>query len=91
MMFTYYETPILTSIDPPCGPTYGFTQLKIKGKNFIEIGFGRAKCVFNGTRYTNATVIDKETLYCSTPKLTDFEASMPWADMKYLVRVTMNG
>lgn len=47
--------------------------------------------MFNNTRYTNATVVNSEKLYCSTPKLTDFEASLPWQDMKYVVRVTMNG
>ena len=90
MGYTSYETPILDSIEPPCGPTYGYTQLTVRGKNFVEQGFGRARCVFNSTRFTNATVVNEELLYCSTPKLTDFEASMPWADMKYIVKVTMN-
>ena len=47
--------------------------------------------MFNGTRFTNVTIVDSELLYCSTPKLSDFEASMPSEDMKYIVRVTMNG
>ena len=61
------------------------------GSSFSETDFGRAKCVFNGTRYTNVTIVDSELLYCSTPKLSDFEASLPWEDMKYIVKVTMNG
>ena len=89
--FTYFETPILISIYPPCGPTYGQTQLTIVGSSFSETEFGRAKCVFNSTRYTNVTIVDSELLYCATPKLSDFEASMPWEDMKYIVQVTMNG
>ena len=91
VIFTYFDAPQLVSIGPKCGPTYGQTQLTVIGSSFIESGFGRAKCVFNNTRYTNATVVNSEKLYCSTPKLTDFEASLPWQDMKYVVRVTMNG
>ena len=91
MPFTYFEAPILDSISPECGPTYGYTQLTVLGKNFVESGFGKAKCIFNSTRHMNATVINSTLLYCSTPKLSDFEASLPWADMKYLVQVTMNG
>ena len=91
MGFTYYESPVLSSIEPACGPSYGQTQLTIHGANFIENGFGKAQCVFNATHHMNATVVSGEMLYCSTPKLSDFESSLPWADMKYQVQVTMNG
>ena len=91
MGFTYFELPVLESIDPPCGPTYGQTQLEVKGKYFVEAGFGKARCIFNSTHITNATVINENFLYCSTPKLNDFEASLPAADMKYVVQVSMNG
>ena len=55
--FYYYETPQVYSISPPCGPVTGYTQIIVKGKNFVEMGFGRVKCIFNGTAM-NATVID---------------------------------
>lgn len=41
----------------------------LKGEAFIEPGYGLAKCVFNQTYYTNATVFDNTTLYCNTPEL----------------------
>lgn len=67
--FTYYETPIVDSIDPPCGPNYGYTQITVTGKHFVETGFGKAKCVFNQTHFMNATIVDANTMKCSTPKL----------------------
>ena len=41
----------------------------LKGEAFTEPAFGLAKCVFNATWYTNATVADNTTLYCNTPEL----------------------
>ena len=54
---------------PSCGPSTGGTQILLKGDSFNEVGIGKAKCVFNETFYTNATVIDTKTLYCNTPEL----------------------
>jgi hypothetical protein len=34
------------------------------------MGFGRIKCIFNGTRM-NATIIDNTTVKCDSPPLTD--------------------
>jgi hypothetical protein len=55
--FLYYETPVVTSIEPLCGPVTGYTQIKVIGKNFVEMGFGKVHCLFNGTSM-NATVLD---------------------------------
>jgi len=63
----------------------------VKGKFFVEAGFGHGRCIFNTTHITNATVVSETLLYCSTPKLNDFEASLPYGDMKYIVQVSMNG
>ena len=62
--FLYYETPIVLGLEPPCGPTYGRTQIVVKGKHFIDMGFNRAFCIFNGTRWMNTTIIDSETIIC---------------------------
>lgn len=70
--FTYYDTPIINSISPPCGPVTGYTQITIKGKNFVDMGFNKIKCLFNQTAM-NATIIDAETLKCSTPRLSEGE------------------
>ena len=74
--FLYYETPELISVEPPCGPTYGRTQITLKGKNFVDMGFNRAFCIFNGTRWMNTTIIDSETIICQTPSLSRFETFM---------------
>ena len=65
--FCFYESAELKSIEPPCGPVYGDTQLTVRGKNFVDMGFSKAKCVFNGTRYSNVTIVDEETILCGTP------------------------
>lgn len=89
--FLYYETPEVHSIEPPCGPTYGFTQITVKGKNFIDMGLNKAKCIWNGRTYMNVTIIDEGTLYCSSPPMTRAESLMPWQDMRHTVEITLNG
>jgi hypothetical protein len=69
-IFTYFEVPTVDSIDPTCGPLKGFTQIYIQGTNFLENnGFGKAQCKFNETYFTNATVVDVNTLWCDSPML----------------------
>lgn len=89
--YLYYETPEVHSIDPPCGPIYGYTQITVKGKNFIDMGLNRAKCIFNGKKAMNVTIIDENTLVCSSPHLTRSESLMPAADMRHTLEVTLNG
>jgi hypothetical protein len=71
---------------PPCGPKEGFTQITIRGKNFVEIGFGVAKCIFNSTYRMNATVLDSNTLVCDSPPLEGVNG-----DNWYNVSVTLDG
>ena len=78
LQFLYYETPEVHSIEPPCGPTYGFTQITVKGKNFIDMGLNKAKCIWNGRTHMNVTIIDESTLYCSSPPMTRAKSLMPW-------------
>jgi len=91
LFFLYFEEPDVIAIDPICGPTYGQTQITVTGKNFVDLGFGVAKCVFNNTRRTNVTIIDDSTLLCSSPALFNFEASLVPRDMVFHLAVTMDG
>ena len=88
--FTYYETPIVESIDPPCGPDYGYTQITVSGKHFVETAFGKAKCVFNQTHFMNATIVNENTIKCSTPILPPDAAGLPPKYQHYVVQVTLN-
>jgi hypothetical protein len=90
LYFTYVDRPRIISLDPPCGPVQGFTQIVVKGRNFVELGANSAFCIFNETHYMNTTVIDTETLLCSTPRLPERERSLPAKDLVYRVRVTMD-
>ena len=65
----YYETPEIYNATPICGPTYGYTQITIKGKHFLNLGFGKAKCIFNNTIYMNATIMDETLIKCDSPPL----------------------
>ena len=55
------------------------------------MGLNRAKCIFNGKKAMNVTIIDKETMLCSSPPLTRSESLMPWKDMRHSIEVTLNG
>lgn len=70
LTYTYFDTARIDSIGPSCGPVRGYTQIEVKGASFVENnGFGKAKCLFNHTYYTNATVHDSMTMYCDSPPL----------------------
>ena len=62
IQYLYYETPMLVAVEPSCGPVSGYTQIEIVGKNFIDMGFGKAKCVFNDTIWMNATIISQDLI-----------------------------
>lgn len=84
--FYYYADPELSSVGPACGPVEGFTQINVRGKNFHESGFGKAKCIFNATIYMNATVLDASTIVCDSPPLESING-----DMWYNVSITLDG
>ena len=52
-------------------------------------GFGKAKCIFNGT-FMNATIVDSQTIKCSSPKLTEDQESLEDKWMYMNVQVTLN-
>jgi hypothetical protein len=64
-----YEEPELYDIHPVCGPETGHTEVLAHGKNFLDMGFGRAKCIFNGNIYMNATIVNSTHLMCDSPRL----------------------
>lgn len=94
IQYLYYETPEVSAIYPTCGPVTGYTQITVKGKNFIDMGFGKVKCIFNNTYYMNATILDSETIKCDSPPfqesfttaLSANNGSAPW----YNFSITLN-
>jgi hypothetical protein len=62
----------------------------VRGKNFVDMGFSKVKCVFNETMM-NATIIDSTTIKCSSPKLDENEASLEAKYLHYNVAITLNG
>ncbi len=89
--FMYYESPEVHSIFPECGPNYGYTQITVTGKNFVNMGLNKAKCIFNGQKAMNVTIINETTLMCSSPPLTRSESLMPALDQRHTLEVTLNG
>jgi len=76
----------VSSLSPSCGPVEGYTQITVRGKNFLDFGFGRAKCVFNESIWMNATILDPTTIVCDSPML---EPSA--VDMFYNLSLTLDG
>ena len=48
------------------------------------MGFGKAKCIFNGT-LMNATIIDAQTIKCSSPPLNADQSTLDAPDLKSIV------
>jgi IPT/TIG domain len=90
LSFDYIERPKVFSIDPPCGPVTGMTQIKVTGQNFMNLGPNMAFCVFNNTHFMNVTIIDSTHLYCSTPKLPNNLQSLPADQMFYHVSISVD-
>ena len=94
VQFLYYEHPVITSIEPQCGPDYGYTQITVKGKNFLDMGRNKAMCVFNKTIFTNATVMEDDVMMCDSPSmLNQFGYSKIIGNeiVFYYLEVTING
>jgi hypothetical protein len=93
--YLYYETPVVESASPTCGPDTGFTQIKVKGRNFVDLGRNMALCVFNETIYTNATVFSDNELYCDSPVFEDDQGvkllGKHGVNNFYHVKVTIDG
>jgi hypothetical protein len=94
VQYLYYDFPKIYSIDPPCGPEGGYTQIAVIGANFMDLGRNKALCVFNKTIYTNATVMDDGLMYCDSPAILDSlgYSLLKGDDLKfYNLQVTIDG
>ncbi|MCQ2816881.1 MAG: IPT/TIG domain-containing protein [archaeon] len=85
-----FDNPVLESIDPQTGPEPGDTLLKCKGKKFPVGSSNSIKCVFNKKILREATVIDDETLYCSTPSVLNKNGINEGNVKEYPVDLTMD-
>lgn len=73
----------------------------MNGKNFIDMGFGKVKCIFNNTHIMNATIMEQDIIKCDSPELpnnlgfSDFSAGQLFSDFNgapfYNVSITLNG
>jgi hypothetical protein len=81
--FLYYKSAEVHKVSPSCGPMSGFTQIAVRGENFMDLGRDQIMCAFKqedssdimpdgGTHdyyLTNASIINNTFLYCDTPSL----------------------
>ena len=92
--FRYYATPVLTHIEPMCGPERGFTQISVFGENF-PVGYSNdVKCVFSGnnkTIFTNATVMSDTQIKCDSPSVLNHEGININGIANYSLQITLNG
>lgn len=66
--YLYYSTPQIDSINPMCGPTTGYTQITVTGKNFIFTGPDLVFCIFDDI-FTPATVMSDTEIKCDSPDI----------------------
>lgn len=93
VQYLYYEKPYIDYIEPICGPDYGFTQITVYGRNFIDMGHNKAMCVFNKSIYTNATIMDEHTMKCDSPSLLNSQGFSMMTNVMvwYYLEVTIDG
>jgi len=63
----------------------------IFGKNFIDMGFGKVKCIFNDTIYMNATILEQDIIKCDSPPLPPNFGFSDSAAPFYYIGITLNG
>lgn len=90
--YLYYETPEILNITPTCGPVTGYTQITVFGKNFLDMGFGKVKCIFNLTYVMNATIMEQDVIKCDSPPLPPSQGYSETGGVPfYNISVTLNG
>lgn len=84
---------MISFIEPMCGPDYGYTQITVHGKNFLDMGHNKAMCVFNKTIFTNATIMEHDLMKCDSPSLLNQQgfSSMTNEMVFYFVEITIDG
>jgi hypothetical protein len=66
--YLYYSTPQIDNIEPKCGPTTGYTQITVTGKNFVFTGPNLVFCIFDNI-FTPATVMSDTEIKCDSPDI----------------------
>ena len=61
--YTYYGSPVITSITPPSGPTAGGNFVTITGTSFV----GASQVTFDGIQATNFTYVDSTKITANAP------------------------
>ncbi len=90
--YLYYETPEIYNITPTCGPVTGYTQITVFGKNFLDMGFGKVKCIFNLTYVMNATIMEQDVIKCDSPPLPPSQGYSETGGVPfYNISITLNG
>ena len=90
IQYLYYDTPIIKSIEPTCGPERGYTQIIVHGLNFIDPGFDMVYCIFNETIFMNATVFEPDRIKCSSPPVLNQFGVNEKNVQFYDVKITLN-
>ncbi len=90
-LFRYYETPIIKTLEPQCGPERGFTQISVIGDKFPSEDSEFIKCVFNGNIFKNATVINETMLNCDSPSVLNSEGVNEKKIDFYKLELSLNG
>lgn len=86
--YTYYAAAEVGSITPTCGPTTGYTQVVVTGKNFAYIDPETVKCNFGGVEFTPATIISETEIRCDSP---DIHLKPYYKQIYFNFSVTLNG
>ncbi len=61
--YTYYGSPVITSISPSSGPLAGGNLVTITGTSFV----GASQVTFDGTQATNFTYVDSTKITANAP------------------------
>ena len=85
--FTYYAVAEISSISPICGPRTGYTQITVKGKNFVSINPELVRCNFGEFEQTLATIISETEIACDSPDI----HLKPYKNSFFNFSVTLNG
>ena len=89
--YRYYDSPVISHIEPICGPERGYTQITVFGENF-PVGYSHdVKCVFNRQIFTNATVMSDSVIKCDTPSVLNYDGVNEQHITQYQVEITLNG
>ena len=91
LQYLYYKKQTISSVGPLCGPTTGYTQIKITGTDFLYTGPNRTYCVFGDDFYMDAVVFNDTLMYCDSPRVLDPYGNNVNNTKNLSMRVTFNG